>query len=125
MAKRESKNKSNWKPKKFVMGVTIDMKTGKTTPSEAIQAKTPEEEKEWERAFAERWAESMKILWGDKFDWFIRSTEHLIDKYGEKEFIRRWNKSMKETERKENDLGQNAPKLLKEKKRGVKSRKGP
>jgi len=40
------KKEPEWKPKKFVMGITIDMKTGKTTPSEVIQAKTLEEEKE-------------------------------------------------------------------------------
>ena len=100
-AKLSEKKEPNWKPKKFVMGVTIDIKTGKTTPSEIIQAKTPEEEKEWERGFAERWAESMKILWGDKFDLFIRSTKNLIDKYGEEEFTRRWTRAMKEIDRKE------------------------
>lgn len=95
------KKKPKWKPKKFVMGVTIDMKTGKVTPSKVIQAKTPEEEKEWERRFAERWIESMKILWGDKFDWFVRNVKYLIDKYGEKEFARRWEEAMKELEKKE------------------------
>lgn len=93
------KKQPKWKPKKFVMGFTIDLKTGKTTPSEVIQAKTPEEEREWEERFAETWAKSMKILWGDKFDWFIRNVKYFIDKYGEKEFVRRWNKSMRETER--------------------------
>lgn len=98
------KQESKWKPKKFVMGVTIDMKTGKTTPSEIIQAKTPEEEKEWEKGFTERWAESMKILWGDKFEWFVRNIKYFIDKYGEKEFVRRWSKAMKELEREEKTL---------------------
>ena len=95
------KKKPKWKPKKFVIGGTIDMKTGKVTPSKVIQAKTPEEEKEWERGFAERWVDSMKILWGDKFDWFVRNVKYFIDKYGEEEFSRRWNKAMKELERKE------------------------
>ena len=98
------KKKPKWKPKKFVIGVTIDMKTGKVTPSKVIQAKTPEEEKEWERGFAERWVDSMKILWGDKFDWFVCNLKYLIDKYGEEEFGRRWNESMKELERKKGKI---------------------
>jgi len=96
-----TKKQPKWKPKKFVMSINLDIKTGKVTPSKIIQAKTPEEEKEWEKAFAERWAEGMKILWGDKFDWFVRNVKYFIDKYGEEEFIRRWNKSMRELEKKE------------------------
>ena len=96
-----AKKKPKWRPKKFVMGINLDIKTGKTTPSKIIQAKTPEEEKEWEKTFVERWAESMKILWGDKFDWFVRNVKYFIDKYGEKEFIRRWSRSMRELEREE------------------------
>lgn len=99
--KEKIKKELKWKPKKFVMGVTIDMKTGKITPSEAIQAKTPEEEKEWENSFAERWSESMKILWGDKFDWFVKNTKYLINKYGEEEFVKRWTKAMGEIDKKE------------------------
>jgi len=95
------KKELKWKPKKFVKSVTIDIKTGKVTPLEVIQAKTPEEEKEWERRFAEQWVESMKVLLADKFDWFVRNVKYFIDKYGEKEFIRRWNRVMKETEREE------------------------
>ena len=57
------KNQPKWKPKKFVMGVDIDIKIGKTTPCKIIQAKT-EEEKKLENAFAEKWTEAMKILWG-------------------------------------------------------------
>jgi len=106
------KKEPKWKPKKFVMGVTIDMKTGKTTPSEVIQAKTPEEEKEWEKGFTERWAECMKILWGDKFDWFVRNTKHLIDKYGEEEFTRRWTKTMKEIDKKEKLKKKSKEKLI-------------
>lgn len=43
----------------------------------------------------------MKIFWGDKFDWFVKNTKYLIDKYGGEEFIRRWTKAMKEIDRKE------------------------
>jgi hypothetical protein len=96
-----TKKKPQWKPKKFVTAVTIDMKTGKVTPSKVIQAKTPEEEKEWERGFAEQWVESMKILLGDRFNWFVRNLKYFIDKYGEKEFTKRWRKAMKELEKKE------------------------
>ena len=95
------KKELKWKPKKFVKSVTIDIKTGKVTPLEVIQAKTPEEEKEWERRFAEQWVESMEILWGDKFDWFVRNIKYFIDKYGEEEFIRRWKQVMKESEKEE------------------------
>ena len=98
------KKKLKWKPKKFVMGVTIDMKTDKVIPSKVIQAKTPEEEKKWEEGFAESWAESMRILWGDKFDWFVGNFKYFIDKYGEEEFIRRWNKSMKDLEKKKKPI---------------------
>ncbi len=101
MAKNESKNKLKWKPKKFCVGITLDINTGKVKKRDFIQAKTPEEEKKIEDAFAKRWLEGYKILLGDKFDWFIRSLQHLIDKHGEKEFIKEWNKSMKELEKKE------------------------
>jgi len=101
MEKKSIKKSKKWKPKKFVMGVIIDMKTGKVTPSKVIQAKTPEEEKEWEKSFAERWIECQKIIWGDKFDWFVKNLKYFVDKYGEEEFIRRWNKSMRELERRE------------------------
>ena len=81
------------------MDVTIDMKTGKETPGKPIFAKTQEEEEQMEKEFSERWADIMKTIWGDKFDWFVENAKYLIDKYGEKEFTRRWNKAMKENEK--------------------------
>jgi hypothetical protein len=94
--KRPDGKEVKWKPKGFIMDVTIDIKTGKTTPGKPIFAKTQEEEERMEKEFSERWADAMKIIWGDKFDWFVENAKYLIDKYGEKEFIKRWNNAMKE-----------------------------
>lgn len=101
MIKEESKNKSKWKPKKFCVGITLDINTGKVKKRDFIQAKTPEEEKKIEDVFAERWLKCYKILLGDKFDWFMKGIQHFIDKHGEEKFIEEWNKSMKELEKEE------------------------
>jgi len=91
-----SVKQKKWKPKGFIMDVTIDMKTGKETPGKPIFAKTQEEEERMEKEFSERWADALKTIWGDKFDWFMNGISHFIDKYGEKEFARRWEKAMKD-----------------------------
>lgn len=89
-----------WKPKKFVKSFKIDMKTGKTTPLEIIIPKTREEQEKIENDATELWLDCMEKLWGDKFDWFMRSADYLIKKHGEKEFSRLWNKEMKKNENK-------------------------
>jgi hypothetical protein len=101
-SKKESKNKPKWKPKKFCIGVTLDINTGKVKKRDFVQAKTSEEEKKMEDAFAERWLKCYEILLGDKFDCFMEGIQHFINKYGEEKFIKEWNKSMKELEKKEN-----------------------
>jgi len=101
MIKNEPKNKPKWKPKKFCTGVTLDINTGKVKKRDFIQAKTPEEERKIEDAFAMRWLEGYKILLGDKFDGFMEGIRHFIDKHGEEKFIKEWNKSMKELDKKE------------------------
>ena len=85
-----------WKPKKFIMSVTVDMKTGETTPGKPVFAETQEEEERMEKEFSERWLNAMKAIWGDKCDWFAENLKYLIDKYGEKEFTRQWKKATKE-----------------------------
>lgn len=95
------KKKPKWKStKKFLAGATIDLNTGKTK-HKYIKAKTPEQERALEKFEAERIIESWKILLGDKFNWFVRNLEYFIDKYGEKEFARRWEKAMKGLKKKE------------------------
>jgi hypothetical protein len=97
--KKEKPNieQKKWRPtRKFVTEVTIDMKTGKTTSTKSFIAKSQEEEEGLERAYSERWLDTMEILWGDKFNWFMDNIKFFVDKYGEKEFTRRWNKAMKE-----------------------------
>jgi len=90
-----------WKPtQKFWAGATIDLNTRKTK-NKYIKAKTPEQEKALEKFEAERTAECWKLIWGDKFGWFVKNLKYFIDKYGEKEFIKRWTKAMKEIDRKE------------------------
>lgn len=103
--KRELKNKPKWKPKKFCIGVTVNINTGKVKKRDFIQAKTPEEEKKMEDDFARRWLEGYKIILGDKFDSFMTSIKHYIDKHGEEKFIKEWNKSMKELDKKEEQKG--------------------
>jgi len=100
-SKKESKNKPKWKPKKFCVGLTLDINTGKVKKRDFIQAKTPEEEKKMEDDFAERWLKCYKILLGDKFDWFMRNVQHFIEKHGEEKFIKKWDKSMRGLNRKE------------------------
>lgn len=99
--KEEPKNKEKWKPKKFCIGVTLDIDTGKVKKRDFIQAKTPEEEKKMEDAFTERWLRCYKIILGDKFDWFMEGIQHFIDKHGKEKFIKEWNKSMKKLDKKE------------------------
>ncbi|MBA4320971.1 MAG: hypothetical protein C0412_21480 [Flavobacterium sp.] len=54
---KEKNKKTKWKPKKFCKSVTLNSKTGKVIKREFVTAKTSEEEKEWERAIAERMIE--------------------------------------------------------------------
>ncbi|MCX6719903.1 MAG: hypothetical protein NTV36_02240 [Candidatus Staskawiczbacteria bacterium] len=88
------KNKK-WKPTRGIaVKIAVDLKTGKTLSKKIIMPKSQEEEEWAERQFYQRWLTIMEHMWGDKFYWFADSVKSLIDKYGEKEFVRRWDKEM-------------------------------
>ena len=107
MPRNNSNNKREWKPKGFIMSVTVDMETGKSIPGKPVFAKMQEEEERMEEEFAGIWLRAMKVVWGYKFNWFMDNLKYLVDKHGEKEFTKQWNKEMqkqdlkgKNTERK-------------------------
>ena len=37
-----------------------------------------------------------KLMWGDRYDWFMQNAKYLIDKHGMKKFGKAWDKAMKE-----------------------------
>ena len=95
MPKNKDNIKKVWKPTKGIaVEIAVDIKTGKTLSKKIIMPKSQEEEERAEREFSERWLTIMEHMWGEKLYWFMDSVKYQLDKYGEKEFVRRWNKEM-------------------------------
>ncbi len=82
-----------WKPKKFISGVTIDPKTGKTISKEYVYPETEEEEKQWEREHIEKLGETWETILGEELFGKIGTyLESVRKKYGEKEYQKRFKK---------------------------------
>ena len=89
------KSAKGWRPtKRFWIQSTINIETG-TVKDGFVVAKDKEQDDEWEKAVLKQVEFFWKSVWGDKFDWFVKNTKYLVDKHGEKEFAKQWNKAMK------------------------------
>jgi hypothetical protein len=85
-----------WRPaKRFWSQCNINLETG-ITKYKYVVAKNKEQEKEWEEMVMGQVENFYKLMWGDRYDWFMQNAKYLIYKHGMKKFGKAWDKAIKE-----------------------------